>query len=637
MKKTFAFSAETAPACARDLFFRCMVAFVTAAVPVIAHALPSGWTVDTLVFARDTSGSDLADYQVRMVVDTAAMVAAGNLRADAGDLRFAGDSAGTQSLAYWIESGPNTSSTVIWVRVPAIPANWATGFHMFSGNPAATSESTLDTFDFTDDAANSSTNQVWGGAAGGVGDSQRGFRFYPNEDVLMTHLGKNEPTGTDRYITLFDNDSHAVIVQGLVAGPAAQYSYQPLDQPVWLLHGKQYLLEMYQNSTDGYYYGGSTQINPRLTYLDMRYCNSCTKDTFPANYLTSIHYGYPDFLFRSRKQAPSEPAVTIGGLGPTRTTLTASASEATIGTAATFTATLQALLPHASASTFSFTANGSPIPGCTGLAASGDPLTAACTIDALPLGENDIEASWSGDGENLDSASDLFAYTVVLNPSQTSLAASLPASQFGTPITFTASTDAGSVLGQPAAGTFTFRVDGVPQAGCTNLPPAATTSSTAACTLNALWIGIHGIQVEWSGDANHEGSTSLILSHEIQRLATQTQLATGCESVFADNQPLTLYASATGTFEPIGAVDFSQNGTLLCEGVPLISGVATCTTGNLVAGSDAAANYLFTASYAGDDLNAPSMSPILGVTVLSAAEAIMHDGFEARPDGCPTP
>lgn len=616
---------------------RCALALVFA-VPFAVSATPPGWTGDLRLFARETSGADLSGYQVRVVFDSATLIGGGEMNPDAHDLRFASDAAGKQPLAYWIESGVNTDSTVVWVRLPSIPAHFGTEFHLFYGNPAATGESTLDVFDFVDEYDNSATNRFDGGSVGGVTNSQRGFRFLPNEDVLLTHLGKREPNGTTRYITLFDVETQAIIVQSQVSGPAATYAYKPLVAPIWLRREKQYLLEMYQGNTDGYYFGSSTQINPRLTYLDMRYCNGCTQDTYPTNYLNAIHYGYPDFLFRTRAQASSEPTVTIGGPGPTRTTIEADAPEAPIGTPVTFSASLLALLPHTPGSTFTFSADGNPIAGCIDLPASGiDPLTASCTVDSLILGAHSIQVVWSGDADNENSASDPLSYTVVIRPTQTVLGASQSVAEFGTPALFMASVNATNVLGEAPGGTFSFTIDGNPYAPCTNLPPQNTDPPSATCATNSLWLGSHPIQASWSGDTYHEGSASDVFVYEVTRLATQTQLASGCAPVFVEGQTLTLQAAVGATFTPIGMVDFAQNGAPLCLGAPIIAGAATCVTSPLQTGGLPSSAFDFTASYAGDDINAPSTSLMLGVTVLSAAEAIMHNGFDSTPGGCPNP
>lgn len=59
------------------------------------------------------------DYQVAVTVDTASLVTAGKVRSDGADIRLT-NSVGTQ-LPYWIESGMNTNSTKIWVKVDSIP------------------------------------------------------------------------------------------------------------------------------------------------------------------------------------------------------------------------------------------------------------------------------------------------------------------------------------------------------------------------------------------------------------------------------------------------------------------------------------------------------------------------------------
>ncbi|MGB9561510.1 MAG: DUF2341 domain-containing protein, partial [bacterium] len=71
--------------------------------------------------------------------NSAALISAGKMRSDCGDLRFtAGD--GITVLNYWIESGVNTSSTRVWVKVPSVPAGSST-IYMYYGNPSASSES----------------------------------------------------------------------------------------------------------------------------------------------------------------------------------------------------------------------------------------------------------------------------------------------------------------------------------------------------------------------------------------------------------------------------------------------------------------------------------------------------------------
>lgn len=98
----------------------------------------NGWQYRRSILVQ--SKEDLKDYQLRIVLDTADLVATGKLRSDCGDLRFT-LSDGVTEIPYWIEKGCDTTSTVIWLRVPEIPANKLTRLYAYYGNPAATSKS----------------------------------------------------------------------------------------------------------------------------------------------------------------------------------------------------------------------------------------------------------------------------------------------------------------------------------------------------------------------------------------------------------------------------------------------------------------------------------------------------------------
>lgn len=81
-------------------------------------------------------GSALTDYQILVTLDTATLISGGKMRPDGGDIRFT-DSDETTQIHYWIESGVNTDSTKIWVKVPSIPAG-TNAIYVHYGNPSAT-------------------------------------------------------------------------------------------------------------------------------------------------------------------------------------------------------------------------------------------------------------------------------------------------------------------------------------------------------------------------------------------------------------------------------------------------------------------------------------------------------------------
>lgn len=286
----------------------CTIIF-TVLVALTGYTQPLGWNHSQVIAVTENSGTNLYDYQLRMHFDSQSLIAAGEMNSDCSDLRF-GNLCDAANLNYWIESGINSDSTVVWVKLDSILANDTRNIFLFYGNPLATSNS-LATGTFF--GPHSATDSVASGGAGGVADSQRGFRFTPNTDLLVTSFGKREPNGTTRFVTLFDFVTQAIIAQTQVSGPAAQYSYSNLASPIWLIGGTQYVLELFQGAGDGYYFGTSSQIGQHITYGDMRYCNSCTENTFPTNTLTNYHYGYPDLWYYTRNVVTPAPTFTLGG------------------------------------------------------------------------------------------------------------------------------------------------------------------------------------------------------------------------------------------------------------------------------------------------------------------------------------
>ncbi|MCD6229663.1 MAG: DUF2341 domain-containing protein, partial [Candidatus Diapherotrites archaeon] len=111
----------------------------------------SSWEYRKVITVTDTSGSDLADFQVLVEFDFQSLISAGSMNSDCSDLRFA-DSSGAQELSYWVESGCGTTNTKVWVNVPSVPANSSVDIHMYYGNPGAVSASDGSAvFDFFDD------------------------------------------------------------------------------------------------------------------------------------------------------------------------------------------------------------------------------------------------------------------------------------------------------------------------------------------------------------------------------------------------------------------------------------------------------------------------------------------------------
>ncbi len=105
-----------------------------------------------IIINNSQNSNELTDYQVKLMLDTESLIAQGKMRSDCGDIRFV-DSDGSTLLKYWIETGTcNSSNTVIWIKIPSIPASSTKTIYMFYGNPLAASLSNADdVFIFFDD------------------------------------------------------------------------------------------------------------------------------------------------------------------------------------------------------------------------------------------------------------------------------------------------------------------------------------------------------------------------------------------------------------------------------------------------------------------------------------------------------
>jgi prepilin-type N-terminal cleavage/methylation domain-containing protein len=115
------------------------------------NAWSSGYTYGQykkeIVITNNPSSSTITGaYPVKLTFNTATLVSAGKLRSDCNDLRFS-DNPVTTNLSYWIESGCNTSSTIVWVRLPnGIPITTGTTINMYYGTQTVAGSSGDNTF-----------------------------------------------------------------------------------------------------------------------------------------------------------------------------------------------------------------------------------------------------------------------------------------------------------------------------------------------------------------------------------------------------------------------------------------------------------------------------------------------------------
>jgi len=296
-------------------FFFFISLFVSALVlnPLIYSQL-TGYRAEVPIWVKNNSGTPLTDFPVQLRINTQLLISLGILNSTGRDMRFGSGCSGSTLYPYLLGMYLNTDSTKVTVKIPSIPANDSVLIYMFCGHATDTSQSTYNVYN----GPHSSTDSVVVTSPNTVPNSSRGFRFTANSNVLVTHFGKRIPNATQRYVTLWNFTTQQIIKQFQVdAGTSGQYNYNQLDTPVTLQTGQQYILQLFQGAGDMYYFGTSSQIGQHFTYGDMRYCNSCTQNTFPTLVLANYHYGTPDFLYYVVQTV--SPAPTNNNLPPADT------------------------------------------------------------------------------------------------------------------------------------------------------------------------------------------------------------------------------------------------------------------------------------------------------------------------------
>jgi len=103
----------------------------------VCYIPPGIWMYRKPITITNNTSQNLTDYQVRIVVP----FEVGKMRSDYGDLRFRA-SDGVTDLDYWIEFY-DSSSAIVWVKIPFIRRRGRVRIYMYYGNPSATTTSSI--------------------------------------------------------------------------------------------------------------------------------------------------------------------------------------------------------------------------------------------------------------------------------------------------------------------------------------------------------------------------------------------------------------------------------------------------------------------------------------------------------------
>lgn len=120
----------------RITFLLALLAFSSLA---ISQPCMDAWHYRTPITIDNTSNQNpLVDFQYKIIIATDTLIQKGDMKADAGDLRFT-NSAGI-ALPFWIVNNTlNTANTEIWINIDNIPPGSTIDIYMFYGNALANS------------------------------------------------------------------------------------------------------------------------------------------------------------------------------------------------------------------------------------------------------------------------------------------------------------------------------------------------------------------------------------------------------------------------------------------------------------------------------------------------------------------
>lgn len=272
-----------------------------------AAQLP-GWNYMAPIRITNKAVIRTYNFQQMVIINTKGLIDAGQLKADGSDLRFGKDLAGSVLYPYYIESGINTTSTKVWIKLDVMVPNTTATLYMFYGNKNAAAGSTLNTFYGPYSTTDSTTSSNPGTTTGKV---HRGFSFTPLKNMLVARLGKRIPTATTNTVTLFDYASQQKLERVQVAGAAGAYNYAPLSTIRWLTAGTPYVLDVFIEN-GSYYQDVPTHINKYISFTQLQYCNNCGVDEFPGLTLGIFNTGYPDMHFYLKNDTIAQQTYTVG-------------------------------------------------------------------------------------------------------------------------------------------------------------------------------------------------------------------------------------------------------------------------------------------------------------------------------------
>lgn len=131
----------------KKIYILLFVVFLSSIINTSYSQCLQGWTYSSPITITNSNPVPLVNFQVRIIINTGALVSAGHMQASGNDIRFTQGNC-CNFLPHTIESGMNTSTTAIWIRVDSVPAGGNAIIELNYGNSSAISvDNAVATFD----------------------------------------------------------------------------------------------------------------------------------------------------------------------------------------------------------------------------------------------------------------------------------------------------------------------------------------------------------------------------------------------------------------------------------------------------------------------------------------------------------
>ncbi len=285
---------------------------------------------------------------------------------------------------------------------------------------------------------------------------------------------------------------------------------------------------------------------------------------------------------------------------PTTLTLTPLPPTTTYGASTSIVATIG---PSTATGNITFTdsllAPGQTQPQVTTLGQAGLATGSATLSATLGVGVHTIRASYAGDPATLSSISNAVTCMVQAVASSITLAPLPTTVPYGSNVSFRS-----SVFPSDASGSVTVHdvVSGT-------VAQSVLVNGAASSSTDSLTLGVHSLNVVYSGDLLHAGSASVTATLQVVAAASAVTLS-NLPATLLNGASMQLIAQVTPASAG-GTVVFRDGNAGVLGEATVVRGTATLQLTSLSAGS-----YAITASYSGDQFNGPSTSTTITTQVV---------------------